>query len=71
MQLVRPTVTYKKAYLDALEEAKKLGLTKVLVTCDDDNIGSQKIIEANGGVLENKIANGNGKPKTCRYWISM
>ena len=30
---------------------------KILITCNDDNVGSYKIIEANGGVLENKVEN--------------
>ena len=36
----------------ALLEAKKLGIECVLVTAADWNIGSQKTILANGGVLE-------------------
>ena len=51
----------------ALAEAKSMGIDKVLVTCDDDNIGSVKIIEKNGGTLENTIEN-EGKLKR-RYWI--
>ena len=40
------------------KKAKELGMTdKALITCDDDNIGSSKIIEKNGGILENKIEN--------------
>ena len=44
---------------------------KILITCDDDNIGSYKIIESNGGVLENKIENEYAGEKflTRRYWI--
>lgn len=38
-------------YKDLIEE------DKILITCDDDNIGSYKIIEANGGILENKVEN--------------
>ena len=43
----------------------------ILITCDDDNIGSYKIIEANGGKLENKVKNeDNGEVfLTRRYWI--
>lgn len=43
----------------------------ILITCDDDNIGSYKIIEANGGVLENKVENEEDGEKflTRRYWI--
>ena len=39
----------------ALDFLKKPGESKILVTCDDNNIGSQKTIEACGGVLENTI----------------
>jgi predicted acetyltransferase len=54
----------------ALEFARdKLGLHRVLVTCDDDNIGSIKTIEKNGGVLESVISGPElDKPKR-RYWI--
>lgn len=54
----------------ALPEAKKLGITEVLLTCDDTNIGSQRIIEANGGVLENTVDNGSDHPRKRRYWIT-
>lgn len=57
-----------------LEKAKELGLTnKVLITCDDDNIGSYKIIEKNGGILENKIENESCGEYflTRRYWIKL
>ena len=45
---------------------------KILITCDDDNIGSIKIIEANGGVLDNKVENEDCGEKflTRRYWIN-
>ena len=33
----------------------KLDLTRILLTCDDDNIGSIRIIEKNGGILENIV----------------
>ena len=47
----------------------RLGLDRVLVTCDDDNIGSIRTIEHNGGVLENVISGSDlDKPKR-RYWI--
>ena len=55
-----------------LERAKKLGLKKVLITCDDNNFGSSRVIEKNGGILENKVKN-NIKGKeilTRRYWIT-
>ena len=51
----------------ALAEAKKLGIKKVLLTCIDENTFSAKIIEKNGGVLENKIQ--YEKKLQRRYWI--
>jgi predicted acetyltransferase len=55
----------------ALQIARqKLGLTRVLVTCDDDNVGSIKTIEKNGGVLESIVVGPEvDKPKR-RYWIA-
>lgn len=48
---------------------EELGIGRVLVTCDDDNIGSIKTIEKNGGVLENIVMiDGSSTPKR-RYWI--
>lgn len=48
---------------------QKLGHDRVLLTCDDDNIGSIKTIENNGGVLENVVIGPDlDKPKR-RYWI--
>jgi predicted acetyltransferase len=61
----------KKILQMALVEAKRLGLHQVLVTCDEDNIGSKKIIETNGGVLEDSIAMGLYKPNKLRYWIPL
>lgn len=57
----------------ALEKAKEIVVDeKILVTCDDDNIGSYKIIERNGGVLENKVNNSDMGEEfiTRRYWIN-
>ena len=47
----------------------RLGYDRVLVTCDDDNIGSIKTIENNGGILEDVVSGSDlDKPKR-RYWI--
>lgn len=54
-----------------LPEVKKLGIKKALVTCDETNIGSQKIIEANGGILEDIRDAGEGKPRKLRYLIDL
>lgn len=50
---------------------KSLGLSKVLVTCDDKNIPSIKIIEKFGGKLEETIWDVNHKRFTRRYWINI
>mgnify|MGYP001183576954 FL=1 len=59
----------KKMLALALKKAKELGLNKVLVTCDKDNIASAKTIIANGGVLENELVY-EGVP-IQRYWIQL
>ncbi|WP_274308481.1 GNAT family N-acetyltransferase [Solibacillus daqui] len=55
----------------ALEEAKNFGLQKVLVTCTDDNIASYKVIENNGGLLEDKRVDPGDQKLTRRYWITL
>jgi predicted acetyltransferase len=48
---------------------EKLGISRILLTCDDDNFGSIRTIEKNGGILENVITGPDlDKPKR-RYWI--
>lgn len=53
----------------ALEECRKLGIDRVLMTCDKDNIGSAKSIQRNGGLLENEIEE-DGKI-VQRYWTEL
>lgn len=53
----------------ALPKARALGIRNVLLTCDETNVWSIKIIEKNGGVLENVVPQGKGKPNKRRYWI--
>jgi predicted acetyltransferase len=63
---------YGKAILTlVLQEARQMGIKKVLITCDETNIASKKIIEANGGVLENVAVLRKGNPATLRYWIPL
>lgn len=47
------------------------GVEAVLVTCDEDNVGSSRAIERNGGVLESILAPQHaGGPGLRRYWIA-
>ena len=57
----------------ALKKAKQMGLDRVLITCDDDNLRSAKVIENNNGKLENIVENTiDGKTiLTRRYWIEL
>jgi predicted acetyltransferase len=48
---------------------QRFGLTRVLVTCDDDNVGSIRTIEKNGGVLENIVTGPDLDAPKRRYWI--
>lgn len=54
----------------ALIECKKLGIEKVLMTCDKDNTGSQKSITRNDGVFDSEFINEDGEIEQ-RYWIDL
>ncbi len=47
----------------ALPIARAMAMDRLLITCDTTNVASQKVIEANGGVLEDERG---GK---LRYWV--
>ena len=58
----------------ALDYARdELGMERALITCDDDNVGSARVIEKNGGVLWDRLENRvDGRPITTRrYWIDI
>lgn len=55
----------------SLAEAKKLGLKKVLITCDKANVGSAKTIQKVGGVLEDEVVSSNSDEIVQRYWIEI
>lgn len=65
---VRPSARRRghaaQALKNALPVARELGISPVLVTCDEDNAGSRATIEKNGGILED-IRHGKR-----RYWIA-
>ena len=49
----------------------KLGIRRVLVTCDDNNVGSIKTIERNGGIFENIVSGPDLERPKRRYWIDI
>jgi predicted acetyltransferase len=53
----------------SLAVAASIGLDRVLVTCDIDNVGSAKAIESCGGVLENVVPGPGGSVARRRYWV--
>lgn len=53
----------------ALEECRKLGIDRVLMVCDRNNVGSAKSIINNGGVLENEVEVDGVVEQ--RYWIEV
>ncbi len=54
-----------------LDRCPALGLDEVLVTCDDDNLGSRRAIERCGGVLEDVREVAPGAPLKRRYWFDL
>ena len=55
----------------ALPVCKTLGITKVLITCNKGNEGSQKTILNNGGVYESTVCESDEKAEIDRYWITL
>lgn len=55
----------------ALDEAQKLGLQKVLITCDKVNIASAKTIQKVGGLLENEVVSSHTGEIIQRYWVEI
>jgi predicted acetyltransferase len=47
----------------AKSACRELGLTELLITCGEDNIGSRRVIEANGGAFE-RVVDGE-----AHYWL--
>ena len=54
-----------------LPEAMKLGLNRVLVTCDEDNEASRRTILKNGGVFDRNTWLEDEKQTVSRYWIDL
>lgn len=53
----------------ALKECRKLGMDKILLTCDAGNIASAKTIKSCGGILENEVHEDGELIQ--RYWIEL
>jgi len=68
---IRPSVRnqgYGTMILElALEKIRGMNIRDVLVTCDIDNVGSAKVIQNNGGVLDSEVEKDGNTIQ--RYWI--
>ena len=63
---------YAKVMLKmALPFCREIGLKKVLITCTDGNIGSEKTILANGGVFESTVHEPSENKNLKRFWIEL
>ncbi|MHA6484110.1 GNAT family N-acetyltransferase [Paenibacillus sp. strain BS8-2] len=66
--IVRPSERgkgYGKIFLSELiKVSREIGIVELLITCDETNIRSRKVVESNNGKLE-RINKG-----ICKYWIN-
>jgi predicted acetyltransferase len=64
---VRPTARWRghatAMLAAALPVVASLGIGRALITCDDTNVGSRKVIEANRGVFEDQ------RGALLRFWV--
>jgi predicted acetyltransferase len=54
-----------------LDEARRIGLRRVLLTTETTNLGSIGVILANGGVFEDTSVSPNTGRTLNRYWITL
>jgi predicted acetyltransferase len=63
---------YASAMLEqSLPYCRTLGMKKLLITCNEENVASAKVIIKNGGVLENIYDPKDGSSKKMRFWIQL
>ena len=49
----------------------EINLEKVVITCSENNVGSEKTILANSGVYESTAYEPDEKVNLKRYWINI
>ena len=54
-----------------LPYCKEIGLDRVLLTCDDGNVASERTILANGGVYESTVFEAGENVGVKRFWIDL
>lgn len=48
---------------------RERGVERILITCDDDNVGSASVIKRCGGVYESTVPSSRGGRPKQRFWI--
>lgn len=61
----------KQMLSQALPICREKGLKRLLITCLEDNIASEKTITANGGVYESTVFDGENGVRLKRFWIEL
>ena len=66
----------RKGYATSMLKAvlpycKRIGLDKILITCIDGNIGSERAILNNGGIYESTVYEPDMKRNLKRFWIHL
>lgn len=59
----------KRMLQRGLQLTAALGIERVLVTCDENNVASRRIIEKAGGVFESSHAGSDVEQPIRRYWF--
>jgi predicted acetyltransferase len=54
-----------------LQKAREMGLRRVLITCNTENVASSRIILACGGRFEGESASPRSGKPVSRYWIEL
>ena len=61
----------KEMLKTTLPFCREIGIDKVLISCIDGNIGSEKTILANGGVYESTVHEPSSDRDLKRFWITL
>ncbi len=54
----------------SIEKLKEMGIKKILVTCNHDNVGSEMVILNNGGAMDSIVVDEDGV-LVKRFWIEV
>ena len=54
-----------------LDKAREMGLNRVLVTCDADNLASARVVQKNGGRPASEGISPESGKEIQRYWIDL